>query len=132
MSNDNSAMEKVLALEQLIKSQRAKKGSFHGLSRLNRLMSSIKRVGLFEKLRLNGSNGKYLVIEGRSWNDTCESMRISAAPSFIMWEESEFLNFLENCIVQPGNKGQGNAVLPEKPIDASKDIETDARKRRHS
>lgn len=98
-------MAKVLALQDLLVSQQPGRGTSRGLERLNRMMSSIKRVGCVENMPLNGTSGTYLIIEGRSWEVACRDLGLGAAPTYVMWEEMEFLAFLRSQVVLEGKKG---------------------------
>lgn len=98
-------MAGVLALQDILVSQKPRRGTSRGLERLNRMMSSIKRVGCVEKMPLNGTEGTYLIIEGRSWEDACRDLGLAVAPTFVMWEETEFLSFLRSQVVLEGKKG---------------------------
>ena len=102
-------MAKVLALQDLLVSQQPGRGTSRGLERLNRMMSSIKRVGCVENMPLNGTSGTYLIIEGRSWEVACRDLGLTAAPTFVMWEEMEFLAFLRSQVVLEGKKEPGAA-----------------------
>ncbi|TET34902.1 MAG: hypothetical protein E3J72_12260 [Planctomycetota bacterium] len=104
MSKKNPVMERVLALHNLLMSQKPKNGSSPGLERLNKLMSTIKRIGLIEKMMISGGNGRYLIIDGPSWENACRNLGVVKAPSFVMWEEMEFLSFLQSLITLPRNK----------------------------
>ena len=104
MSSKEDVMAKVLALQDLLVSQSPRRGMSRGLERLNRMMSSIKRVGCVENMPLNGTEGTYLIIEGCSWRDACRDLSLAAAPSFVMWEETEFLSFLRLQVVLGGRK----------------------------
>jgi hypothetical protein len=97
-------MAEVLALQDLLVSQSSRRGTSRGLERLNRMMSSIKRVGCVENMSLNGTEGTYLIIEGGSWRDACRDLGLAAAPSFVMWEETEFLSFLRSQVILGGRK----------------------------
>ncbi|MHC5056954.1 MAG: hypothetical protein ACYTKD_19915 [Planctomycetota bacterium] len=105
MSSKEAVMAKVLALQDLLVSQSPRPGKSRGLERLNRMMSSIKRVGCVENMPLNGTSGTYLIIEGRSWEVACRDLGLAAAPTFVMWEEMEFLSFLRSQVVLEGKKG---------------------------
>ena len=102
-------MARVLALQELLVSQEPRRGTSRGLERLNRMMSSIKRVGCVENMPLNGTSGTYLIIEGRSWEVACRDLGLAAAPSDVMWEEMEFLAFLRSQVVLEGKKEPGTA-----------------------
>lgn len=109
MSSKEAVMVEVLALQDLLVSQSPRRGTSRGLERLNRVMSSIKRVGCVENMPLNGTEGTYLIIEGRSWRDACRDLGLAAAPTFVMWEETEFLSFLRSQVVLEGKKEPGAA-----------------------
>lgn len=102
-------MAGVLALQDVLVSQKPRRGTSRGLERLNRMMSSIKRVGCVENMPLNGTEGTYLIIEGRSWEDACRDLGLAVAPTFVMWEEMEFLSFLRSQVVLEGKKEPGAA-----------------------
>ena len=59
-------MAEVLALQDLLVPQSPRRGTSRGIERLNRMMSGIKCVGCVEKIPLNGTEGTYFIIEGRS------------------------------------------------------------------
>ena len=102
MSRIGSIMKKILVIQRRLVSQKPKRGRCPGLERVNQLMSNIRGVGLIEEMKINGSEGRYLIIDGRSWQRACRGLKMSTAPSFIMWEESEFLSFLESDLVAAG------------------------------
>jgi hypothetical protein len=112
-------MAKILALESALLSRRHKKGHIHGKERFTKIMSNLKRVGFIEKLNINGNGGRYLILDGRSWNDTCKNLKVTEAPSFVMWEEIEFLSFLQNHL-SPDTDEKTDASGEAKTINGSK------------
>lgn len=110
MPNREHVMKKVLALQDRLATQKNESGDTSGLRRLNRLMSGIKRAGIVEEIRINGSKGNYLVIEGNSWQDVCRSLGIDTAPNFVMWEEADFLSFLDMQLAASSKDGVRRAV----------------------
>jgi hypothetical protein len=104
VSRKKAVMAGVLALQDLLVSRKPGRGASRGLERLNRMMSNIKRVGCVEEIPLNGTKGTYLIIEGRSWEDACRNLGLDAAPTFVMWEETEFLSFLRSHVVLEGKE----------------------------
>jgi hypothetical protein len=119
MSKTNPVMAKILALESALISRRHRKGRVHGTDRFAKIMSNLKRVGFIEKLNINGNGGRYLILDGRSWNDTCKNLKVTAAPSFVMWEEIEFLSFLQNHVATDADE-KSDASGEGRPVNGSK------------
>ena len=96
MSNNNNVFEKIISLHNMIISQRTKHINTEGTEKLNMFVSSLKSVGLIEGMALNGSKGRYFLIDGASWDNACHRLGESIAPSFVAWEESKFFEFLKS------------------------------------
>jgi len=102
MSEKSPVIDKIIALQHSLSSQNKEKGSSGALKRLNKLMSNIKRVGFIEKIQLNGEEGRYLIIDGHSWQSVCQDLHLAAESSFVLWEENEFLSFLQSHFISLG------------------------------
>jgi hypothetical protein len=70
-----------------------------GIEKLNMFVANLKSVGLIEGMALNGSEGRYFLIDGVSWEKACHRLGESIAPSFIVWEESSFFEFLKSRFI---------------------------------
>ena len=77
----------------MIMLQRKKHINSEGIERLNKFVSDLKGVGLIEGMALNGRKGRYFLIDGHSWENACQRLGRSVAPSFIAWRKQIFLNF---------------------------------------
>ena len=93
MPRKSQVMEKILELQDLLVSQDSNASS---LQRLNMLIANLKTVGLIEGVVLNGEKATYLIIDGESWRDTCQRLHAKGLPNFVMWEEGEFVSFLQS------------------------------------
>lgn len=96
MSDNNNVIQNIISLHNMIISQRTKHINSEGIKKLNMFVSNLKSVGLIEGMALNGSKGRYFLIDGASWENACHRLGESVAPSFIAWEESKFFEFLKS------------------------------------
>ena len=96
MSNNGDVISKMKAIHNSLTLQEEADKRSAKVERLNRIMLGIKRVGMIENVRLNGSKGRYMIIDGASWQNVCRDLKREAAPSFVLWEEGEFLSFLQS------------------------------------
>ena len=74
MSDNNNVFEKITSLHNMIISQRAKHINTEGIKKLNLFVSNLKSVGLIEGMTLNGSKGRYFLIDGASWENACHKL----------------------------------------------------------
>lgn len=95
MSKKHDAVSLLLELQGTFASGKVQK---QALERINRLMSSIKRVGFLEHIPLNGAEGRYFIIDGHSWQNACRDLHMEAESSFVLWEETDFLSFLKSQV----------------------------------
>ena len=110
MSSNNNVFEKIISLHNMIISQRTKHINADGIEKLNIFVSSLKSVGLIEGMALNGSKGRYFLIDGASWEEACHRLGESIAPSFIAWEESKFFEFLKSRFMSDGKTNAGKKM----------------------
>ena len=102
MSDNNNVFEKIISLHNMMISQRTRHINSDGIEKLNTFVSSLKSVGLIEGMALNGSKGRYFLIDGASWEDACHRLGESIIPSFVAWEESKFFEFLKSQFMNVG------------------------------
>jgi hypothetical protein len=88
-------MKRVLALQQFLAAQAREHKGASRLQRLERLMAGIRNVAFFEKLGIGDDDGRYLVLDGTSWQSVCKMLGIAAAPNLVMWKEDDFFSLLE-------------------------------------
>jgi ParB-like chromosome segregation protein Spo0J len=98
MSNENNAIQHIISLHNLILSQHQRNGKANGVERMNRLIKEINEVGYIEGLGIEGIQGRYLLIDGKSWEQACRDLTEKVVPSYVMWEETDFLSFLKSLI----------------------------------
>lgn len=98
MSNNNNTIQNIISLHNLILSQHRHGEKDVGVEKMNQLLKEINEIGFIEGLGVEGIKGRYLLIEGRSWEHACRNMHDVITPSFVMWEETEFMTFLKSLI----------------------------------
>ena len=96
MSNNRNVIQNIISLHNMIISQRKKHVNSDGIKQLNMFVSDLKSVGLVEGMALNGTEGRYFLIDGLSWENACHRLGRLVVPSFIAWEESKFFDFLKS------------------------------------
>jgi hypothetical protein len=116
MSEQKSVFEKIIALQNTLITQKRKDGSCPGLERLNKLLSNIKRIGFMENIQLDGTDGRYLIIDGISWQQVCKDLHVAPIASFVLWEERAFLGFLETHVIPSPRE---NTAFSPKTIKSS-------------
>ena len=99
MFNKEKVMDKILSLDQLIVSQQKGSPNSSGLKRLHNVLENIKSVGMVEGPVLDHDDGRYFLIDGASWLQTCDELKHMITPNFIMWEETDFFEFLESLLM---------------------------------
>jgi len=104
MSNAAGKQSKSKTLKAILSLKTRKKGIGRLGRQLNRLMGSIKSVGLIESTEIAGTQGNFLIVDGASWDKTRQEMGLNAPPSFILWEENAFFRFLETYISELDRK----------------------------
>jgi len=105
MSNKNNIMDHLVTLHSVLVSQHKDQGNRAGIETMKQLISDINDVGYMDGLGLQGVDGRFLLIEGQSWQHACRNIDNEITPSFVMWEESAFLSFLESILRSPGKDG---------------------------
>jgi ParB-like chromosome segregation protein Spo0J len=89
-------IQNILRLQDVIIMEQKKNGNSKYMKRFDKILDLIKGVGIIDKLVLNGSYGRYLVIDGKSWKGASEELKIKEVPDYVMWEENEFITLLQN------------------------------------
>jgi hypothetical protein len=107
MSSHKNATQSITSIYNMMQAQRQKQTNSEGIKQLNTFVSDLKNIGLVEGIELNGTQGRYFLIDGLSWENACQRLGRSAAPSLIAWEESEFFEFLKSGFMAKAKHGTG-------------------------
>jgi len=98
MSNRNVILEKILSLDEIIKSQNQTDHNQSGLKKLNKAFELLKNIGLVDGIQGVGGDKRYFLIDGITWRQACNELNQPTTPNFILWEETDFFTFIESIV----------------------------------
>ena len=96
MATDNEIMQRMIDIQNLIISKKTHNENSSSIKRFDRLLELIKGVGVIDKVRLNGSISRFLIIDGISWKRASDELLFTETPDFVMLDEGHFFELLQN------------------------------------
>lgn len=110
MSHKQKIVDSILSLQQHIITLHQSCGDNELLKKLDDFMSGLRTVGLLDDININGKEGRYFLIDAKSWLEASKKIGTKAVPSFIIWEESEFFTFL-GSLLESSNPKHKNQLI---------------------
>ncbi len=110
MSHKQTAIDSILSLHQHLIALHKKFGNDELLKKVDDFMLSLHTVGMMDGVRINEKEGRYFLIDAKSWLEASRKLGIEAAPDFIVWEESEFFSFLDSLLKPLGSRHKKRLV----------------------
>ena len=110
MSHKHTVIDSILSLHQHIITLHRDFGDDLLLKKVDDFMLSLQTVGLLDGIKINGKGGRYFLIDGKSWYEASQKIKIEAIPNFIVWEESEFFSFLDSMLKPLGSRSNKELV----------------------
>lgn len=105
MGTNAEITDKILMLENLVLTlKNGRNGNAKYVESMNRLLSLLEGVGIIEDLPLNGSESRYFIIDGKSWQKAYEILEINEAPDYVLLEENQFFTLLQNQLNGAGRR----------------------------
>ena len=68
------------------------------LKKIEDFMSELKTIGIVDGLEIGGIQGRYFMIEGKSWFHANRKLKSTAIPNFVIWEETDFFQYLDSLL----------------------------------
>ena len=98
MSHKQTVIDSILSLQQHIIMLHRDFGDHAVLKKVEDFMLKLDTVGMLDSININGKEGRYFLIDAKSWIQASREMDIDVVPDFVVWEESEFYSFLEHLL----------------------------------